>query len=648
MLDSIYTLPSILLVSLIYLVYWLSKYQQKNHHHNPTTSHKHQLTSPPNDISEIDDSPIWIFERSGITISLWTQSFNALPKDLLNKLNVKLVLFRRLKIIYNVGIGLGLLGMMVAFIGSLWAVISVWKEVWLEISLHTIQVISDQVEQATTQEIVKRALDIAGEKEIISIQKSGKGKWDFAGGLQPLIPGLTMPWTHLPTLILALLINQLIHEFGHAISAALDDIQPSRFSLSLHAGIPSMMISFPSTVDNLDPNAKMRLATSGPFHNLLTWFSVWLLTFSGIGSILWSDRNMDGIIVQDVHWNSPLYDHLQAGSLITHLDDIPLFTSSTSSPDQWSEYLLSDRIGDVGRGWCMDKTSFLSQPLPPCQTNSTSSSHSSKYSERNQDSKIMFRSTYGPSKGEERCLSPHPILDIKSTKCPCPDSRWVCIRPFVEVIGEGDSSSRSDIIGGTENSNEHGILRIGVKENDDQNIDEKVILWIGPRAEVYNNVEISNKGARGWKAGIRWADLFFKYISTISLSLFLFNLLPLPLTDGSQLLVSLLEWRSIVRPSTSNSSHSLQATLTQPSESEIRETEGARSDVEVYRQYEIDSDDEIDEEEMIGRDNDYSEASTRKDVVWKRWVRRAIQSLSMVLVGIWAIGWFMLFLLRSS
>lgn len=54
--------------------------------------------------------------------------------------------------------------------------------------------------------------------------------------------------------------------------------------------------------EEADPlsRAKMRLASSGPFHNLLTYGWLALLAFSGTGNLLWSDRSDVGRIVQTV------------------------------------------------------------------------------------------------------------------------------------------------------------------------------------------------------------------------------------------------------------------------------------------------------------------------------------------------------------
>ncbi|WVR09081.1 hypothetical protein IAU60_006142 [Kwoniella sp. DSM 27419] len=621
MLDTLWVLPSTLLILLIGLI-------RKATVHPPSSSHR--LTSP-----LYDPDPSWAFERSGVNVSLWTASLNGLPKSLLNRLNITLA--RRLKRVYDAAVGFGLLGLVVSTLGAVWATAAVWKEVWAEMALHAAQdpTLRQGVEgvlAGTGPEVVKRALDsspaalAAGLSLSISAPSpagaSGSASWG-TGSLQPLIPGVTIPLNHLPTLVLALVLNQLIHEFGHAISAALDDIRPSRFSINIHAGLPSMMVAFPSTVDTLDPNAKMRLATSGPCHNLLAWFVLWLLASSGAGQIFWRDQSADGRVVQDVQWASPLYNHLAPGDLLIHLDDIPL-SSSFPSSDIWSDYLSSDTRGDEGRGWCMDRTAFMGLPPAPCSyDNATDPSLG-----HGRPSDLVFVSTYGPTRGEERCLSPHPILDIPSTQCPCPDSRWVCVRPRVD---EGGSN----------------VLRIGVRRGGRDS--DQVISWYGPRSEVLAAVSVGAQGARGWKAGVRWSALFLRYMSAISLSLFLFNLLPLPYTDGTQLLTAFLQWRSVNRPAMSDSSSgdptappatapmTMQATLSKPSGPSIR----------FYRDYELDSDDE-EAGIGLGASGRSSYSLSREETTSDRAVRTIVQGCSLAVAVGYAAGWAMLLLLRSS
>ncbi|KAK8843331.1 hypothetical protein IAR55_006986 [Kwoniella newhampshirensis] len=610
MLTALTVLPSLSLILLLILIHYLTLVLP--------SSNRRPITGPS---PRISSTSAWRFERTNLSLSIWTASLNSIPRHVLDRVGYKWA--SRLKRGYDVGVGLGLLGCAISSGVAIWACASVWRDVWREAQLHAAMSGTSGADGGGMGGAVDVAVDVG--KEMVKRGMMGgmeevvQGASEMNGNmLLPLIPGITIPLSHLPTLVLAFVVNQLIHEFGHAISAALDDIQPSRLSFNLHLVIPSMMISFPSTVDQLDANAKMRLASSGPVHNVLTWFMLWLLTTAGAGNLFWCDRAEDGRVVQDVHWASPLYAHIQPGDLITHLDDLFIGTyipnpsaafSSTSVSDRWHSYLLSSEEGDTGKGWCMNKINFLALPYTPCEIGN----------------ELTFAILDGPSKGQERCLVPHPILDIPSGSCPCPDGRWVCIRPT-----------------GVEN-----LLRIRLRPGGRGT--ERVVLWNGPREEVRDAVVVGTEAARGWNGGVRTAALFFRYLSTIALSLYFFNLLPVPYTDGSQLLLSLLTWRS-GRNYAMDAIVPMQATLMGGSTTKPR----SRSD---EREFELDSEDE---EELVGigaggggprgageRHGGGSGHGGREDV-WKRRLRRLIQWGMMVVVFGWIGGWMMLILLRSS
>ena len=44
----------------------------------------------------------------------------------------------------------------------------------------------------------------------------------------------------------------------------------------------------------------MRLATSGPFHNLITYGWLYFLVLSGAGALMWTDQSEVGRVVQTV------------------------------------------------------------------------------------------------------------------------------------------------------------------------------------------------------------------------------------------------------------------------------------------------------------------------------------------------------------
>lgn len=128
-----------------------------------------------------------------------------------------------------------------------------------------------------------------------------------------------------------------------------------------------------------------------------------------------------------------------------------------------------------------------------------------------------------------------------------------------------------------------------------------------------------------------------RYVSTVALSLFLFNLLPLPHTDGSSLLRSLL---SLKRTSKLNlpSIPTLQATLSSSQNGK------SSPSINLSRQYELNSDDEDEYDEERG----HGGREGKREEAWKRRVRRGVEGGVMGVGMIWAAGWAMLSLLKST
>jgi S2P endopeptidase len=114
----------------------------------------------------------------------------------------------------------------------------------------------------------------------------------------------------------------------------------------------------------------MRLASSGPLHNLITYGWLFFLTLSGAGLFLWKDQSDVGRVVQAVSsvcisirtlgdastdtQTSPLYRHISPGRVITYLDEVSL----GGDADKWSQYLQDKISDDDTRGWCIDQSTF--------------------------------------------------------------------------------------------------------------------------------------------------------------------------------------------------------------------------------------------------------------------------------------------------
>ncbi|KAI0045918.1 hypothetical protein FA95DRAFT_74971 [Auriscalpium vulgare] len=296
------------------------------------------------------------------------------------------------------------------------------------------------------------------------------------------IPGITVPLTHLPLLVLSLFVSQVIHEAGHAICAAVDATPIQSIGASFTLIVPAAFVALPmSGIRSLVPRARARIAAAGSLHNLVL----------GIGRV---------VLATDA--DSPLADHLPVGAVITKLDDASL----GGSDDVWTTFLAGPPSPTLGEGWCINTTLFLNASGVCCDGSAPASALA------------CFSGA-----GETHCVDPIPLLGTKEMNGPrCSDEcagAQTCVRPRAGEL----------------------LLRILVRSDGD----DRVVLWRGPRVEVWEQVEVDIWRSR-WGIMPQWlpkiGSVFFEYLNMLTLSLYIFNLLPLPFLDGSEVLEATLEW----------------------------------------------------------------------------------------------------------
>ncbi|KAJ7472234.1 hypothetical protein B0H11DRAFT_1347004 [Mycena galericulata] len=328
--------------------------------------------------------------------------------------------------------------------------------------------------------------------------------------IKPLIPGVTVPLYHLPVILSAVFISQIIHELGHAVSAALDAVPIMSAGASFTFVIPAAFVTFPSAaLEALKPLARARIIAAGPFHNLVFWCLLLLVDRLGIGDLLthtmYRDVSDVGRVVVGIDADSDLRGHLPIGALIIKLDDTPL----GGATDRWAAYLTSTQTSDSG--WCVDRAGFLGSPRTCCAAHDGSEGGSCFV-------------TVSPSDGKG-CLDAVATLTAQdaqrcATDADCPGATSACVRPDVSAQ----------------------ILRLTVRVA--ERAQEQVVLWSGPREEVLEQVELGAFLPRTRLLPL-WLQtsmhLFWAYLKTATLSLYLFNLLPLPYLDGAQFVYTLLD-----------------------------------------------------------------------------------------------------------
>ncbi|KAH7911755.1 hypothetical protein BJ138DRAFT_1084989 [Hygrophoropsis aurantiaca] len=340
--------------------------------------------------------------------------------------------------------------------------------------------------------------------------------------IKPIIPGVTVPISHLPLIIFALCISQILHEHGHAITAALYHIPIISSGISIILVIPSAFVSLSSSyLEELSPLGRLQIVSAGCFHNLLLWSALVATARTGIGPHAWSllgyiDISNKGRVVVSIDSDSPLQGHFTLGSLVTHLDDVPI--NSSVDEDIWSSFLLGSSnlpiASDVG--FCVNMQTLKDQSHQCCARD---------YKETSQSSFSCFLLL--PSPQETFCLDPIPILTENRHRC--------------STVAECGAVETCVKLHDTEQ-----LLRISLQRNPvlPSSINDEVILWAGPKAEVWEQVKVGTLIPRFSFLPLGLPNTikeFMNYLLLTNLSLYLLNLLPLPGLDGSQLLTVVLE-----------------------------------------------------------------------------------------------------------
>ncbi|KAG6864597.1 hypothetical protein C0991_008361 [Blastosporella zonata] len=277
----------------------------------------------------------------GLHLRVQTTYWN-LSHDLLSTSLKNSHLCRALIHSYDLGAVIGLIGMLAA-IGFLLttggtSTVSLARKIWE----YTTNISPEPSEILGT--LARRGIDASSEQAPTS-----------TSFIKPIIPGVTVPLSHLPIILAAVFLSQIVHEFGHAIAAALESLPILSAGASFTLVVPSAFVTFSNAgLDSLTPRSRARVVAAGPFHNVLLWCMLVLVGHVGLGPMFWSlgyrEVSTRGRVVVNVDAQSPLYGYLPVGSMITALDDTPLGSQNTSY-DGWSTYLNEDSH-DQSLGWC--------------------------------------------------------------------------------------------------------------------------------------------------------------------------------------------------------------------------------------------------------------------------------------------------------
>ncbi|KAL1939309.1 hypothetical protein VTO73DRAFT_10112 [Trametes versicolor] len=415
---------------------------------------------------------------------------------------------RVLQLAYDVGSVLGVLGML----GSV--LLLLWTTVQLSGSLYTR---SGYLHASGINGIRKR--DIIEDDGLTSETHS-------APMLQLIIPGLTTPLHHLPLLLIALLTTQVIHECGHAVAAAIDALPLTSAGVGLTVILPSAFVAFPSDeTEALSPRSRARLISAGAFHNLVFWLALGFAARLGTSALVWPvlgyrDVSQYGRVVVGVDDMSPLYGHLPVGAVIYKVGD-EMLAAPEGAVERWDVLMsATPSKSQPSLGWCAEEAWFTSQDASCCTAR------------RSAVSSLSCFAAFGEARAE-RCVDPLRFLQPAETQSVlrCTSATecghdQLCIRP------RGDQELVTLTM--------HLPPWMRANEADA----ERTVVWQGDRSEVAEEVDLGD-----WLPSYSWQPMglpfvwgtLFSYMKMLTLSLYFFNLLPLPVLDGGQLYDTLYE-----------------------------------------------------------------------------------------------------------
>ncbi len=149
-----------------------------------------------------------------------------------------------------------------------------------------------------------------------------------AGGVVPIIPGVTITGLPLIYMLIGLGIALITHEFAHGLASSRDDI-PIKSS-----GLLFFLVLFGGFVEpdeevfekEATPQARMRLLAAGSYSNLIFAF-IFMLLIMNFGALMSVGYNPpSGAYIYDISQGSPASQALEVGDVITSLNGTRIST----------------------------------------------------------------------------------------------------------------------------------------------------------------------------------------------------------------------------------------------------------------------------------------------------------------------------------
>ena len=189
-----------------------------------------------------------------------------------------------------------------------------------------------------------------------------------AGGVVPIIPGVTITGMPLVYMLVALAVTLLTHEFAHGLSSSKDNIPIKSSGLLFFLVLFGGFVEPDEEVFEKEASAKdrMRLLAAGSFSNLI-WAFIILLIMSNFTSLMSIGFNPpSGAYIYDIATGTPASGTLQIGDVIVGLNETTIET--------WNDvslYMTDTESGALLMVSTLDSTTPINVTLAASEVNAS-------------------------------------------------------------------------------------------------------------------------------------------------------------------------------------------------------------------------------------------------------------------------------------
>ncbi|OAD08868.1 hypothetical protein MUCCIDRAFT_76257 [Mucor lusitanicus CBS 277.49] len=355
----------------------------------------------------------------------------------------------------------------------------------------------------------------------------------------PMIPGVTLPMSHIGYYLLALTVCGLFHEAGHAIASYSQGVPIQSSGMFIAYLYPGAFVNIPDQqLQSLNPFKQLRIICAGVWHNLVLYAFSFISLAGGLKLLLlilgWQSlEGYGGVSVVHIRENSPLAPHFPQSTIIYQLDDFPL----VNNIEDWNAHLFQeDGRNKVNQGFC------TAVPTEDYGSSCCNINDAYPFGQSDNASISCFHPFPNTGKKSDRvCLPTLPVIaSTNPQRCykasDCSSSSGLemsCVTPYTpSVTGQ--------------------VVRIyarfpsWIKTENEGN--EKVFVFEGELVDIWESVKVSLLTPRFWflpSSLPHILELTLRYISSFTLALAMLNILPAFKLDGEfaleQFLILLLQ-----------------------------------------------------------------------------------------------------------